>query len=94
MRSKNSTADVSGCYCHHPNISYIFILPEEAAWESSTKQCLFGNLGALDRKAVSLLLAFKGTSCYSRQFLPYNQPFMLSGTLQQYHLYEIMVTRT
>jgi hypothetical protein len=32
-----------------------------------------GNMGPLYRKAISLLFALKGISCYSRQFFPYNR---------------------
>jgi hypothetical protein len=44
-------------------------------WSLGTfkKQCLFGNLGALNGKAISLLFAFEGISFYSRQFFPYNR---------------------
>ena len=59
---------------HSTNAPYSFSEWQTGgAWGPSKKQCLFGNLGALDRKAISLLFAFEGISCYSQQFFPYNR---------------------
>ena len=50
------------CQYHSTNAPYTSSGQTDEAWGPSKKQCLFGNLGALDRKA------FKVISCYSRQF--------------------------